>query len=90
MKRTPLTPENKPIEKPEILINFNRKILGYDTMQTLKDTLASQGMISGSAITGVIDDLLKLRYLCEAIVEAQKNGDAEDVQQAVEILGLVI
>lgn len=77
-------------KRPRININFNRKILAHGTLQTLKDTLDAQGQIKGEAVEGVIEDLQKLRYLCEEIVLAYNNGDITKIQKAVELLRMVI
>lgn len=80
------------IEKPpsNMVIDFNRKILGYKTLQVLRDTLTAQEMVSGDGVINVIDDLVKLKYLCEKVVEANKTGNTDELRQSVEILGLII
>jgi hypothetical protein len=86
-KRNP-TPITEP--KPKIAINFNRKILDHKTLQTLKDTLASQGMVSGQAIDAVVDDLIKLRYLCENVVDVYIQGNKDNALRGLEMLRLVL
>ena len=76
--------------KPHIHINFNRKVLDYKTLQAIKDTLLAQGMVTGTAIEGVVDDLTKLRYLCDAIVEAYNKGDTNKALQGINTLKLVL
>lgn len=71
-------------------INFNRKILSHSTLSALRDTVASQGMLTGTAVEGVIDDLEKLRYLCEEINIAFSRGDIPKTLEAVELLRLIL
>lgn len=77
-------------DRPRLRINFNRKILSHKTLQSLKDALDSQGQLRGEAVEGVVDDLIKLRYLCENIVAVYDQGDKEKALEGIETLKLVI
>jgi len=81
---------NPPKKRPRIAINFNRKILSHATLQNLKDTLNAQTMVRGEAIEGVVDDLMKLRYLCENIVDLYDQDRKEEALQGLEMLRMVI
>jgi len=76
--------------RPRLRINFNRKVLTHATLKSLKDALEAQGQVRGEAISGVIDDLMKLRYLCEEITNAHKAGNNKQVQHGIEMLKLVL
>lgn len=78
------------VAKPRIAINFNRRILDHATIQAIKDTLAAQGSVRGDAIEGVLDDLMKLRYLCGEIVEKYMENDKEGALRGLEMLRLVL
>lgn len=89
-KRRPLATVDIEIAPSNMVIDFNRKILGYKTLQMIRDTLVAKDMVSGDGVTNVIDDLVKLKYLCEKVVEANKTGNAAELRQSVEILGLIL
>jgi len=76
--------------KPKLAINFNRKILDYQTLQALKDTLSIQGAVRGEAISGVIDDLMKLRHLCEEATKLYRKGDNDKALKAIELMNLIL
>jgi len=89
MKRLPANEKKE--ERPRVQININRKILGHSTIRTIKDAAtANGGMLSGSAIMGVLDDLQKLRYVCEGIVDAHQSGNQDDLDKGLHILGMII
>lgn len=82
----------KPHKAPRdrLHINFSRKILSRATLKTLRDSIDVNGSLRGDAIVGVVDDLIKLRYLCENIVEFHQDGNNESALQGIEMLRLVI
>jgi hypothetical protein len=46
--------------------------------------------VRGEAIEGVIDDLIKLRYLCENIVLAYNEGNKDKALEGIELLRVII
>ena len=86
LKRNPPKKE----KRERLAINFNRKILGRSTLNTLKDAIDVNGSLRGDAIIGVVEDLIKLRYLCENIVDLYNQGNKEAALEGLEMLRLIL
>lgn len=84
------SPQQAKAPRDRLHINFNRKILGQDTLRVLKDTLATQGSVRGDAVVGVIEDLIKLRHLCENIIDTYEEGDKENALKGLDTLKLIL
>lgn len=82
--------EINPEARPRIYINFNRPIMDHRTIQILLDTLAAEKMVTGSAVSGAVEDLQKLRYLCEDIIALYKKGEHDRALQGIHTLMLVL
>jgi hypothetical protein len=47
-------------------------------------------MVRGEAVEGVVDDLMKLRYLCENIIDYYNQGEQEEALKGLEMLSRVL
>lgn len=71
-------------------VNFTRKIIDENTIRQMKTNLTNQGVLAGSAVEILLDDLLKLRSLCKTLVESYNGDRAEEVEQALNILRQIV
>jgi hypothetical protein len=87
---TKRSPQEARAPRDRLHINFNRKIMSQATLTTLVNAIATHGSVRGDAVTNVIEDLRKLRHLCENIVETYESGDRENALRGLEALRLIL
>lgn len=88
-------PQTGPSVKAQVVpqtikIDLNRKLLTHAIVDQLRDTAKSQGMLAGSAVTELIEEYDRLRYICEGLVTAYERGQQDKVIQTLQVLGLLL
>jgi hemerythrin-like domain-containing protein len=71
-------------------INLNRKLLSHGIIEQLRDTVKAKGMVAGSAITELLDEYDRMRYLMEGLITAYNRNDEQNVRKILEVLRVLL
>jgi hypothetical protein len=82
---------SKSIPPPrKIDINLNRKLMSHGIIQQFRDTAKAKGMLAGTAITELLDEYDRMRYLMEGLVTAYERGNQDKIRKVLEVLRILL
>ena len=84
---TSITMKTKP---RSIHIDLSRKLMSHNIIDQLRDSMKAKGMLSGSAVTSVLDEYDRMRYLMEGLVTAYERDNEADVRKVLETLRILL
>jgi hypothetical protein len=65
-------------------------VISEHDLEKLIEVFNQQRMISGTSVSNVASDLLKLRRFCSVINEAYRDGEAESLCDLLDLLGRIL
>ncbi len=88
--KLPPLPQQPSPAQDVVNINLNRKLMTHGIVGQLRDTANSKGMVSGTAISELLDEYDRMRYLLEGLITAYERDDEQKVRQVLDILRLLL
>lgn len=86
----PPPPKQPSPAKNVVHINLNRKLLTHAIVGQLRDTAQSKGMVAGTAITELLDEYDRMRYILEGLITAYEKNDEKKVRDALDVLRMLL
>jgi len=83
-------PQVEPIQQPRVNIDINRKLMTHAIVAQLRDTAKAKEMLAGSAVTELVEEYDRIRYLAEALVTAHERGKKDDVEKVIGIFRMLL
>lgn len=59
-------------------IKFNRKLVSEENLKQFLDAIKTEGMISGSAVHMLINDMIKLREVCQMLIDIYEDETVDN------------
>ena len=64
--------------------------MSHQIINQLRETVRAEGMIAGSAVTELLDEYDRLRYLAEGLTTAYLRGDEAKVRKVLDVFRILL